>query len=146
VWQLDGGRGMRALSRPERVAIAVAFVVAWVATHDGLLLLLTIAAAFRAFAGAPGPAIDGSARSSWSSWARSPLCQRFGFRADALARESALRANAECCKPPPSCVNVLYKARGLRREVALTTLLVAQCRPLCRPSRCRFCISYSMAR
>jgi len=78
VWQLDGGRGMRALSRPERVAIAVAFVVAWVATHDGLLLLLTIAAAFRAFAGAPGP---GDRR----------ICAQFLVLVGALAALSAIR-------------------------------------------------------
>ena len=78
VWQLDGGRGMRALSRPERVAIAVAFVVAWVATHDGLLLLLTIAAAFRAFAGSPGP---GDRR----------ICAQFLVLVGALAALSAIR-------------------------------------------------------
>jgi len=55
VWQLDGGRGMRALSRSQRVVIGGAFVAAWLATGDGLLLLLTIAAAVRALSGSPGP-------------------------------------------------------------------------------------------
>ena len=55
VWQLDGGRGMRALSRPERWGIAAVMAAALIATGEGLLILLLIAAVVRAVSGEPGP-------------------------------------------------------------------------------------------
>lgn len=58
IWQLDGGRGFRALGRPARAAIAAAMFGMWVATHEGLLLLLGIFAAFRVFAGEMPPESD----------------------------------------------------------------------------------------
>lgn len=58
VWQLDGGRGFRALGRPARIAIAASMFVMWVATHEGLLLLLGIFAGFRAFTGELPPESD----------------------------------------------------------------------------------------
>lgn len=47
VWQLDGARGLAALSRRQRVIIAAAFVLAWSLTSEGLLALLSLAAAVR---------------------------------------------------------------------------------------------------
>lgn len=55
IWQLDDGRGMRALSHPERAAVALAFGLAALATGDGFLLILTIVAGVRAFSGSQGP-------------------------------------------------------------------------------------------
>jgi Zn-dependent protease len=49
VWQLDGSRAFTALSKRQRFLIAVSFLVAWAATSDGLLILLGIVAAARAF-------------------------------------------------------------------------------------------------
>jgi Zn-dependent protease len=45
VWQLDGGRGFRALTRPQRWLAAGVVALLWFATGEGLLLLLGIAAA-----------------------------------------------------------------------------------------------------
>ena len=57
IWQLDGGRGFRALSRSERFGITVLLAALWFLTREGLLLLLLLIAGFRAFAaeaGSPG--------------------------------------------------------------------------------------------
>lgn len=48
-WQLDGGRAFHALSRPQRIAAALAMAVLWAATREGLLILLLAVAAVRAF-------------------------------------------------------------------------------------------------
>lgn len=54
VWQLDGGRGFRALNRMQRVLIVVALGACWFFTAEGLLVLLLLVAIFRLFeAGAP---------------------------------------------------------------------------------------------
>ncbi|HXV37171.1 MAG TPA: site-2 protease family protein [Myxococcota bacterium] len=54
VWQLDGARGFRSLSRPQRwIALAVVAATALLA-REGLLVLIGIGAAFQCFAsGAP---------------------------------------------------------------------------------------------
>jgi Zn-dependent protease len=50
VWQLDGARGFRSLSRPQRwIALAV-IAATWAFTQEGLLVLLGIGAAFKCFA------------------------------------------------------------------------------------------------
>ena len=49
VWQLDGNRGLAALTRHERWTVVLAFALAWVWTADGLLVLLLIFAVVRAF-------------------------------------------------------------------------------------------------
>jgi Zn-dependent protease len=49
VWQLDGSRGWRALSRVQRWVIVVAFGLAYAWLHDGLLLLIGIVAVVRSF-------------------------------------------------------------------------------------------------
>lgn len=54
VWQLDGGRGIRALARRERWLLAALLAGAYFATSEGLLLLVALAALWRAFEkGAP---------------------------------------------------------------------------------------------
>ena len=50
VWQLDGARGFRSLSRQQRwIALAV-IAATWAFTQEGLLVLLGIGAAFQCFA------------------------------------------------------------------------------------------------
>jgi Zn-dependent protease len=49
VWQLDGGRGMRALARRERWLLVATIVGAFVLTGEHMLLLVGLAAAWRAF-------------------------------------------------------------------------------------------------
>ena len=48
VWQLDGGRAFAALSRRQRIAVAVALWLLAVTGADGVLFLLAIAATARA--------------------------------------------------------------------------------------------------
>src|SRR6058998_1998544 len=45
VWQLDGARGFRALTRPQRWIAVALIAVLWSVTSEGLLVLLGIAAA-----------------------------------------------------------------------------------------------------
>ena len=47
VWQLDGSRGMAALSRFDRWIVAATFVAGWAIAADGLFVLLALAAAAR---------------------------------------------------------------------------------------------------
>jgi len=49
VWQLDGSRGFHALSRAQRWMIVAAIAIAYGVTHEGLLILVGLAAAWRAF-------------------------------------------------------------------------------------------------
>jgi Zn-dependent protease len=49
-WQLDGGRGFRALSRPQRWIACLALAGLYALTSSGLLLLLLIFGVLRAFA------------------------------------------------------------------------------------------------
>ncbi|OLB15447.1 MAG: Zn-dependent protease [Gemmatimonadetes bacterium 13_2_20CM_70_9] len=51
VWQLDGGRGFRALTRRQRGIAAAVIALMWLATGEGLLVLLLVAAAVASFAG-----------------------------------------------------------------------------------------------
>ncbi len=48
ILSLDGGRGFRSLSRTERWIATAALAATWWASHEGLLVLLALAAAFRA--------------------------------------------------------------------------------------------------
>jgi Zn-dependent protease len=52
-WQLDGGRGFRALTRRERWIATGALVAIWLATAEPLLVLLAVVAAVSAFAASP---------------------------------------------------------------------------------------------
>ena len=54
VWQLDGGRAFNALSRSQRWLGAAMVSLAWASTGEGLLLILTLGAVFRAVS-EPGP-------------------------------------------------------------------------------------------
>jgi Zn-dependent protease len=49
IWQLDGGRAFRALSRQQRLLAVAALAALWALSREGLLLLLLIAAAAQAF-------------------------------------------------------------------------------------------------
>lgn len=49
VWQLDGGRGFRALDFKERLALAALMAILWWTTGEGLFLFLTAGAAYRIF-------------------------------------------------------------------------------------------------
>ncbi len=58
VWQLDGARGFASLVRWQRVAVAATLAVAFMATGEGLVLLLAIVAAAVAIAGRPAARPD----------------------------------------------------------------------------------------
>ena len=49
VWQLDGGRGFRALTRQQRVIVLVAAVALWMITSETVLLLIALGAVYRCF-------------------------------------------------------------------------------------------------
>jgi Zn-dependent protease len=49
VWQLDGGRAFRALSRRQRLLVVAGLAVLWALSREGLLVLLLIAAAAQSF-------------------------------------------------------------------------------------------------
>ncbi len=51
VWQLDGSRGFRALSRIQRWGVTLTLGAAWYLTGEGLLALVGLAAALRAWGG-----------------------------------------------------------------------------------------------
>lgn len=58
-WQLDGNRGLMALTRRERILLVVVMVGTFVVTHEGLLLILALVAGFRAFAADHAEKTDG---------------------------------------------------------------------------------------
>jgi len=47
VWQLDGNRGFAPLTSAQRWIVVLMFGVGWAVTHDGLFVLLIVAAALR---------------------------------------------------------------------------------------------------
>ena len=49
IWQLDGGRGFRALTRVQRGMAAGAAVAMWAITHENFLLLIALGAGYRLF-------------------------------------------------------------------------------------------------
>ena len=49
IWQLDGGRGFRALTRAQRGIALIAALTMWAVTQETLLLLIAIGAAYRLF-------------------------------------------------------------------------------------------------
>lgn len=51
IWQLDGGRAMNAMTRTQRWSAASVIGASWFATGESLLLLLLLAAVWRALAG-----------------------------------------------------------------------------------------------
>ncbi len=48
VWQLDGNRGFASLTSSHRWIAVAALATAWIVTHDGLLVLMTLVALVRA--------------------------------------------------------------------------------------------------
>jgi Zn-dependent protease len=49
VWQLDGGRAFRALTRPQRWIVVGALAAIWFVSGESMLVLLLLGAGFRAF-------------------------------------------------------------------------------------------------
>jgi Zn-dependent protease len=49
IWQLDGGRGFRALSRKQRAIAGGVAVAMWAVTHQTILLFIGLGAAYRLF-------------------------------------------------------------------------------------------------
>jgi Zn-dependent protease len=49
IWQLDGGRGFRALTRKQRAMGAGVAVVMWALTHQTILLLIALGGGYRLF-------------------------------------------------------------------------------------------------
>ena len=49
VWQLDGGRGFRALTRKQRAIAALVPIGMWAVTHQTILLLIALGAIYRLF-------------------------------------------------------------------------------------------------
>lgn len=65
VWQLDGGRAFRSLTRSQRWLAAAAVATAWALTEEGLLLLLVLGSAFRALS---EPGAKGSDRGALAEY------------------------------------------------------------------------------
>jgi Zn-dependent protease len=51
VWQLDGARGFRALATDQRWMVVAIVAAMWLVTHEGLLVLLFLTAAYAAWRG-----------------------------------------------------------------------------------------------
>ncbi len=49
IWQLDGGRGFRALTRKQRLMAAGVAIAMWAFTHQMILLLIALGAGYRLF-------------------------------------------------------------------------------------------------
>lgn len=60
VWQLDGGRGIQALARPERWLLLAIVLAAFALTHEGVLLLVGIGVAAQCFLRAPDEGDSGA--------------------------------------------------------------------------------------
>lgn len=60
VWQLDGGRGIQALARPERWLLLAIVLAAFALTHEGVLLLVGIGVAVHCFLRAPDEGDSGA--------------------------------------------------------------------------------------
>ncbi|SIO02621.1 Zn-dependent protease (includes SpoIVFB) [Singulisphaera sp. GP187] len=58
IWQLDGGRGFRSMSRSERWFSALAIAVMWSVTQESLLFLLLIGATFNVLTHPPAKMPD----------------------------------------------------------------------------------------
>jgi Zn-dependent protease len=60
VWQLDGGRGIQALARPERWLLLAIVLAAFALTHEGVVLLVGIGVAVQCFLRAPDEGDSGA--------------------------------------------------------------------------------------
>ena len=63
VWQLDGSRGFNALSRVQRWLVVALVVIAWLFVRDGIIALVGIVAAWRAWQK------NGPAAPDWNAFA-----------------------------------------------------------------------------
>lgn len=61
IWQLDGGRGMRALARPARIGIAALTTVMFLLTREGTLMLVAAASWWKALGDQAPAESDGRA-------------------------------------------------------------------------------------
>jgi Zn-dependent protease len=55
VWQLDGGRGFRALDRTQRISMLVLLLLLWAATREGMLWIPILGAVYRALISKDAP-------------------------------------------------------------------------------------------
>ncbi len=69
VWQLDGSRGFRALSRRQRALVAVVLWALFLGTHGGLVAIIAIAATVRSFDRDAPATPDGGAGTTYLSLA-----------------------------------------------------------------------------
>lgn len=65
VWQLDGAHGFRSLVRGQRWLATAAIGAAWLATSNGMLVLLLLAAGYHAFAAAAAKERDTGALATY---------------------------------------------------------------------------------
>jgi Zn-dependent protease len=49
IWQLDGGRGFRALTRQHRMIVAATALLLWIWTSETMLLIIALASVYRLF-------------------------------------------------------------------------------------------------
>jgi Zn-dependent protease len=56
IWQLDGGRGMQALARPQRWILLAVIVGAYLLTKEAMVVIVGLGAAWQAFREAPAEA------------------------------------------------------------------------------------------
>lgn len=99
VWQLDGGRGFRALTANDRWMILALALVLWGATGQGLFFLILLGGAYRLYRRDPAPAHDRPVVVEFAlllvvlgALSSSPLPDRVESKAAALSSTSA-RAN-----------------------------------------------------
>ncbi|HEY7501179.1 MAG TPA: site-2 protease family protein [Vicinamibacterales bacterium] len=65
IWQLDGGRGFAAMTRPDRWLAAGALAAGWMITGDGLFVLLLLVAIGQAFSGSAPTERDSGATTQY---------------------------------------------------------------------------------
>jgi Zn-dependent protease len=58
IWQLDGGRGFRALNRQQRWIAVGTLALAWAISEDSLVLIIALVGAWRAFSDPPSETGD----------------------------------------------------------------------------------------
>jgi len=67
IWQLDGSRGFRALTRTQRLIVTAVIGAAWFATAEGLLALMFVVAVLRTLASRPADQPDRTALIQYAS-------------------------------------------------------------------------------
>jgi Zn-dependent protease len=87
LFQLDGSHAFRALSKMERAGITALMFVMWITSHEGLLLILGVVAAFRIF------------QKDAPTQRDLPILVQFGFLIIALSVFSRIPVNVEPRQP-----------------------------------------------